>query len=148
MSNFNCGCSCNQNFQCPIIAIIASAIIGIITTLLRITAVITVTPAFLWVLLGIAVVYLGVNLLVAGRFNCRNTCRCATFPISLILYGILGTILLSIVLLAITFAATSVIGAIITGLLLFFFSLFITSTACLVRCLFGSQNSIDEDIYA
>jgi len=147
MSNFNCCCSCNRNFQCTLLAIIASAIIGIVTTLLRITAVITVTPAFLWVLLGIAVVYLGGNLIVAGRINCRNTCRCANTPVTLIITGILGTILLSVVLLGITFVATSIVGAIITGLLLFFFSLFITSTACLVKCLYGNQNLIEDDIY-
>ena len=149
MSKFNCSCSCSRGSQCALLAIGASAIIGVVATLLTITATITVTPAFLWVLLGIAVVYLGVNLLVAATFRCRNHCQCASTPLTLILLGILGTILLSIVLLAITFAATSVIGAILVGLLLFFFFLFITATACLVRCLYGVQNDdYDDDICA
>jgi hypothetical protein len=39
--------------------------------------------------------------------------------------------------LAVGFAATSILGAIITGVLLFFVSLFLTATACLVKCLEG-----------
>ena len=144
MSKFGCNCSCEIGFQCTLFSIVASVIVGIITTLLTITAVITVTPAFLWVLLGIAVVYLGVDLLASALVQCSSRCKCIDTPLTLVLAGILGTILLAIVLLGVTFAATSVLGAIITGLLLFFFSLFITSTACLVRCLFGVENSDDE----
>ena len=146
MSKLNCNCSCNRGAQCSLLAIGASAIVGIIATLLTITAVITVTPAFLWVLLGIAVVYLAVNLIVSASFKCRRICDCIDTPLSLVLAGILGTILLSIVLLAITFPATSVLGAIIVGVLLFFFSLLITSTVCLVRCLARIEN-YDDDIF-
>ena len=145
MSNFNCSCSCNLGSQCSLLAIGASAIVGIIATLLTITAIITVTPAFLWVLLGIAVVYLAVNFAVAASFKCRRLCNCIETPLSLVLAGILGTILLSIVLLAITFPATSVLGAIIVGVLLFFFSLLITSTVCLIKCLFGVEAYDDRD---
>ncbi len=140
MSKFNCSCSCNRGSQCSLLALGASAIIGIITTLLTITAVITVTPAFLWVLLGIAVVYLAVDLIVVASFKCRRLCDCTDTPLSFVLAGILGTILFSIVLLAITFPATSVLGAILVGVLLFFFSLIITSTVCLVRCLADIEN--------
>lgn len=146
MSKLNCNCSCNRGAQCSLLAIGASAIVGIIATLLTITAVITVTPAFLWVLLGIAVVYLAVNLIVSASFKCRRICDCIDTPLSLVLAGILGTILLSIVLLAITFPATSVLGAIIVGVLVFFFSLLITSTACLIRCLARIEN-YDDDIF-
>jgi len=148
MFNSNCNCQRSGNSLCTLLAFGISAIIGVITTLLVITATITVTPAFLWVLLGIAVVYLAVNLIVASTFKCRNKCRCAGTPLTLILVGILGTILLSIVLLAITFPATSVIGAIIVGLLLFFFFLFITATTCLIRCLYGNQIDDFDDICA
>ncbi len=149
MSKLNCNCSCNRGAQCSLLAIGASAIVGIIATLLTITAVITVTPAFLWVLLGIAVVYLAVDLIVAASFKCRRICGCIDAPLSLVLAGILGTILLSIVLLAITFPATSVLGAIIVGVLLFFFSLLITSTVCFIRCLARIEDySEDDDIFA
>ena len=147
MSKLNCSCSCNRGAQCSLLAIAASVIIGIITTLLTITAVITITPVFLWVVLGIAVVYLAVNLLVSAKVRCCGTCRCIDTPLSLVLVGILGTILTSIILLAVSFAATSVLGAIIAGALLLFFSLFITSTACLIRCLAGIENFDDDDLY-
>ena len=50
-----------------------------------------------------------------------------------VLIGILGTILFSVILLGVTFAATSVIGAIIAGLAVGFFALIISATACLVK---------------
>ncbi|MBQ7040008.1 MAG: hypothetical protein IJN39_05515 [Clostridia bacterium] len=136
------GRSCCYRSSCTGLAIVASIIIGIITAFLTITATITVTPAFLWVVFGIAVSYLAVVLItlsLAEGFGIRD-CICAVLPVLLI--GILGTILISVVLLAIEFAATSVVGAIITGLLLLFFSLIITETACLANCLAGCN---DED---
>ena len=111
----------------------ASLIIGVIAAFLRITGSIIVTPAFLWVLLGIAVVYLAVTYAVAAVLRngcCVNLCSI----VSVLLAGILGTVLLSILLLAIEFSAASIIGAVLTGVLLFFFFLTVTSAACLVRC--------------
>ena len=143
MSKFN-SCSCSCGLDCSFLAIAASVIVGIVTTLLTITAVITVTPAFLWVLLGIAVVYLGVNLIASATLRCCRSRDCVQTPLSLILIGILGTILTAIILLGVTFPATSVLGAIVTGALLLFFSLFITATACLVRCLAGTDNYRDD----
>ena len=127
---------CNCRISCPLLAIAASIIIGVITAFLTITAVITLTPAFLWVVLGIAIVYLAVTLIsasIAQDSDTRLGCLCPI--ISTLLTGILGAILLAIVLLGIEFAATSIIGAIIAGGLLAFLSLLLTSTACLVKCL-------------
>lgn len=127
---------CNCRISCPLLAIAASIIIGVITAFLTITAVISLTPAFLWVVLGIAVVYLAIALLSAAiSQDCDTRLACLCPIISTLLTGILGAILLAIVLLGIEFAATSIIGAIITGGLLAFLSLLITSTACLVKCL-------------
>lgn len=120
---------------CTVIAVVVSLIIGIITAFLRITAAITVTPAFLWVILGIAVVYLAVILITSAVFR-RGCCESLCSTVNALLAGILGTVLLSVVLLAVEFAATSIIGAVLTGALLFFFFLSVTSTACLIRCLF------------
>lgn len=128
-------CDCKNRFDCTLFAIIASVIIGIITAFLTITAVITVTPAFLWVVFGIAIGFLAVLLLAAPRIQRSDKDLCVCSAVPALLAGILGTVLLSVVLLAITFAATSIIGAIITGLLLLFFSLTVTSAACLVKCL-------------
>lgn len=124
---------------CTVIAIAASLIAGVITAFLRITAAITLTPAFLWVLLGIAVVYLAVVLVSSSAFRnqcCSELCSIVTALLS----GIIGTVFLSIVLLAIEFAATSVLGAVLAGGLLFFFFLTIISTACLVRCFFSCSD--------
>lgn len=138
MANFSCGCKSD----CGGLAIVASIIIGIITAFLRFTAVITVTPAFLWVTLGIAIVYLAILLAVSPIIR-RSGCVCTNLPI--LITGLLGTILASIILLAITFVATSVIGAIITGALLLFFSLIITSVACLISCILGCAGRGDYE---
>ena len=134
----NCSCSCRNN--CTILAVIASVIIGVIATVLRITAVITVTPAFLWVLFGIAVVYLIATLVVSPYLKAVTPGRCLCTVLPLQLLGILGTILTSVILLGITFVATSIPGAIITGLLLLFFTLIVTSTACLIKCIANCDN--------
>lgn len=123
---------CRNRFNCTAAAVIASIIVGVVTAFLRITGVITLTPVFLWVTLGVALVYLGVVLVAAaiargGEDNCS--------ALSALLVGALGTALLSVVLLAITFAATSFLGTFLSGALLFFFSLLLTSTACYIRCL-------------
>ena len=132
---------CNCRISCPLLAVAASIIIGVITAFLRITAVITLTPAFLWVVLGIAVVYLAVALISAALIGQRElTTGCLCPILSTLLAGILGAILLSIILLAIEFVATSIIGAILAGALLAFLSLLITSTACLVKCLVRCNN--------
>lgn len=131
MTNLFCTCKTS----CTALAVFASLIIGIITAVLRFTAVITTTPAFLWVLFGIAVVYLTL-LLISSRLRRRQSTYCCQ-DLSALLAGILGTILFAVILLGITFAATSVLGAIITGALLFFFSLTVTSAACLTSCTSG-----------
>lgn len=122
-----CGCS----FGCTWISVIAGAIIGVIAGILRYTGQIVVTPAFLWVLFGIAVVYLAVNLFTP---RAENVCRQYCTIVKTVLLSILATALLAVVLLGITFAATSVLGAILTGLLLAAFSISLGSTACLVLC--------------
>lgn len=118
---------------CTVIAVVVSLILGIITAFLRITAAITLTPAFLWVLLGIAVVYLAVTLISAALFR-GGCCESLCSIVNTLLTGIFGTVVISVVLLAVEFAATSLLGAFLTGALLFFFFLAVTSTACLVRC--------------
>ena len=128
MSNFSCGC----RRDCVVRALIVSAIIGVLTAFLQITAVITVTPAFLWVAFGIAVVYLGVLALATARTSRTEQGCCRA--LNSVLAGILGTALFAVVLLAVGIVATSVISAILVGLLLFFLALILTGTACLIRC--------------
>ncbi len=126
-----CKCSCN------LYAFIASIVIGVVAAVLRYTAVITVTPAFLWVALGIAVVYLLVYFAVFATSE-GVLKRCASSSVFLFVYAALIAILSSVVLLGITFAATSVLGAIITGVLLGALALIFTTTACLIR--YASNN--------
>lgn len=123
-------CRCN----CSAVSVIAAVFIGVVTAFLQITGVVTVTTAFLWVLFGIAVGYLGV-LLATGTRQDTEGCPCRCRLLGSILAGILGTILFSVILLAVGVVATSVISAILSGLLLFFFTLLIASTAQYIRCL-------------
>ena len=132
--------NCEYRRDSTNVALIMSFILGIITAFLQITAVITVTPVFFLVALGIAIVYLAVTLiavaLAQGAASCRDVCQ----TLSGLLLGILGTILLSIILFVVGFAATSIIGAIFLGALVFFFSLMLTTTACLAKCLLCCEN--------
>lgn len=125
-----CRQNCNRN-ECLIIAIASSVVIGIVAAVLRITGIITVTPAFLWVVFGIAVVYLAIAYITSSlrRFDTPYSARSI---VATLIAGVLGTILFSVILLGITFAATSTVGAVLTGLLLASFSLIITTTACIV----------------
>lgn len=131
MSLFNCDCKRN----CVLWAVIASVLVGIVTAFLQITGIITVTPAFLWVILGVAVVYLGVVLLAAAL----SDTSCPSSVINALLAGILGTVLFSVILLAVGVVATSPVSAILAGLALLFFSLTLTSTACYVKCLNNNE---------
>lgn len=125
-----CNRNCNRN-ECLIIAIASSIVIGIVSAVLRITGIITVTPAFLWVVFGIAVVYLAIAFVTSSLRRFDTPCSARSIVATLIA-GILGTVLFSVILLGIAFVATSTVGAVLTGLLLASFSLIITTTACLV----------------
>lgn len=131
MSLFNCNCRCS----CTAAAVIAGAIIGVLSAFFQITGIITVTPAFLWVAFGIAVVYLGVLVPATALAGTGGVCKCDA--LAALLAGILGTVLFAAVLLAVGIVATSVLSAILVGLLLFFFTLTFGATACFVRCLAG-----------
>ena len=130
--------NCECQFSCTGKAVISGVIIGIITAVLRYTALITVTPAFLWVLFGIAIGFLGITLLTSASC-CANGENCCG-NLGTFLAGILGTILTSVILLGVTFAATSIIGAIISGILLFFFTLTLVSATCLIKCRYACRD--------
>ena len=133
-------CSCRNS--CTTVALIISLVVGIITAFLRITAAITVTPAFLWTVFGIAVVYLSTILLTATSLRCcgGNAPCCIRTIIAVLLAAIIATVLLAVLLLAVEFPATSILGAVLTGLLLFAFFLTLTETACLTRCIITNRD--------
>lgn len=127
-------CNCNTKFDCTLLAIAASVIVGITAAILSFTAIITVSTAFLWVALGISVVYLALLLVASvGIRSLKDGCFCDSIP--LILAGILLAILTAVILLAITLAATSVLRAIIIGVLVGSLALIFTASACLIKCL-------------
>ncbi len=130
---------CNDRWTCPALAVVASVLVGVVAAFLQITAIITVAPLFIQAVFGIAVLYLAVTLLAAALTD-RESCHICLRPaLKAQLVGILGSALVSLILLAVGFAATSIIGAIFIGLLLFFFSLALTATACVVKCLFTTS---------
>ncbi len=123
--------NCNRGNECLIISIAASIVVGIVAGILTITGIIATAPAFLWVLFGVAIVYLLTAFVVASQNNFETSLRVRRL-VATFIAGTLGTILFSIILLGIVFPATSALGAIFVGLLLASFSLIITTTACLV----------------
>lgn len=126
------GCNCRN--RCVLLAVAASIIIGVVAAFLQITGTITVTPVFLIVAFGIAVAALGILAVTTALVRRYGTsCLCAA--LQAVLTGILGTALVSVVLLAVGIVATSVVSAILVGLAAGFFTLIIAGGACLVRCL-------------
>ncbi len=132
MGSYNCCCK----RSCGLIAVVVSAIVGVVAAFLQISGTITVTPVFLWAAAGVAVVYLGVLVASAARGECRG-CLCPS--LNAVLAGILGTVLFSLVLLAVGIVATSVLSAVLVGLVVAALALALTGSACLVRCLSGCE---------
>ena len=126
------GLFCCKN-TCTALGVIFSIIVGVVTTILVITAAVTVAPIFTIAALITAVAYLAVTLLAstALRVGPVDDCRCVA--LNTLLIAIFGTIISAIIILAVGFAATSIVGAIITGALLLFTTLILTSSACLVK---------------
>ena len=126
--------NCNRRVECAFIAVAASIIAGIVAAIAQFTAIITLTPVFYIVAFGIAVLLLAILLGMAPQLcsvTQRNYCDS---NVTLLTVGILGTIFTSVILLAVGFAATSVLGAIFVGLLAAFFTLMVTSVVCTVNC--------------
>ncbi len=133
-----CNCGCKNN--CLALSVVGSLILGIIAAFLNFTAVIAVTPAFLWVVFGIAVVYLAILLVTTSFIRSRNiwSCLCQILPV--LLLSILGTAFLGVLLLAVPAAATGVPGAVLVGALVALFFLLLSSAACYVKCTAGCDD--------
>lgn len=127
-------CNCNCRWNCTLFAVISAAILGVVAAFLQISGTITVTAAFLWVTLGIGVVYLAGLTVASTRCRCTDATSCLCRALDALLAGVLGTILLSLVLLAVGIVATSVLSAVLVGVLVFFLWLTVASAACYVRC--------------
>ena len=129
MSIFCCETKC----RCILASILVSALLGVLAAFLQITGVITVATPFLWVAFGIGVVYLGVLVIAGALQGCRDAGCCFCDTLDTLLAGILGSVLVAVILLAVGITATSVVSAILVGLLVFFLALTLTATACFVR---------------
>lgn len=123
--------------DCIFVAVAASVIIGIVGAILTFIGTISLTPVFLWVAFGIAIGFLAITYLTTAAFRTNGARGCVCQALPALLAGVLGTVLTALVLLAIDFAATSIIGAIISGALLGFFALVITAAACFTKCVSG-----------
>ncbi len=128
-------CGCRTKCDCTLFAVIASVIVGIVTAFLSFSVTLAV-PAFVyWIFFGVALVLLAVSL-ISAPLACRckeNFCTCAS--LTTFLAGVLGTVLFSLVLLLIDLTA-GILASLLTGLLFGFFTLTVTSVACIVRNLF------------
>lgn len=127
-------CNCNCRFNCSLLAVISAAALGVVAAFLFIAGTIAVTTTFLWVALGIGVVYLAGLVIASTRCRCTDPTSCLCRALDALLAGILGTILISLVLLAVGIVATSTLSAVLVGLLAFFLWLTVASAACYVRC--------------
>ena len=126
MASFCCKCKNG----CALVAFVVSLLIGVVAGFLRYSAAITVTPAFWWAIFGIAVGFLAIGVATP----CYDRCAGGGLdsPLTALVFGALATVLFSVILLAADFAATSIAGAIFTGLALFSFAFLLGSAACLV----------------
>lgn len=131
---------CNCKCSCSLFSALAGVILGVIAAFLQITGTITVTPTFLWVLSGIAVAYLGILVLASAALEQCSRCGCICASLEAVLAGALGTILFAAILLAVGIVATSVVSAILMGLLVASFTLLIAGTVCIIRNLFACGN--------
>ena len=129
MSLFGYNCNCRPT--CSGLAIIAAAVLGVLAAFLQLGAVIAVSAALIGVFFGIAVGYLAVVTVAAALARRQGCC----VSLGTVLTGALGTIATAVVLLVVDIAAASVLGAILTGVLVFFFALTLAATACYARCL-------------
>ncbi len=136
-------CCCERNNTCTILGVTISVILGIAAAFLRYFAVIAPAAAFYWVLLGVGVIYPAVILLSLSRRESGRTCICE--GLTLFIVGIAGTIITALLLLGITFAATSIIGALFTGLSVGFFALLISSVLCIISCACTASRRYDEN---
>lgn len=131
--------NCSCRFSCTSVGVILSVIVGVVTALLTVTGTVTIAPVFFTVAAATAAGALIILFLAAvfGRFGC--SC-CVQNSIAAVLIGVLGVLATAAILTSVVFAATSILGAVVTGLLLAFLSLIFVSYACLIRCLTDCDN--------
>ena len=129
MSLFGCNGCCRPG--CSSLAVITAAVLGVLAAFLALGGVIALSAALIGVFFGIAVGYLAVVTVAAALARRQGCCT----SLGTVLAGALGTVATAVVLLVLDIAAGSILGAILTGVLVFFFALTLAATACYARCL-------------
>lgn len=124
-------CDCNGRISCRVLAVIAGVILGVLAAFAQISGAFVLGDMVLTGALLVAVAYLGLLPLSAAGCRARRCCR----NLTTVLVGLLGTILLAAILLAVGIVATSVLSAIAVGILVFFATLTLVGTACYAVCL-------------
>ena len=137
MSDYGCSCCCR--WSCAAVAVVVSVILGVIAAFLQFAGVLAVAATLVGVVFAVAVGYLAVLLVAAALLRRRETECCLCGSVRTVLVGILGPVLFSAILLVVDVAATSVIGAVLVGLLVLFLALLLTGTACLIQCITGCE---------
>ena len=126
-------CGGKRRCTCTLYSILSSVILGIVAVILRLCGLVAFQPAFLWVLLVVSLVYLAVLIAAPAYGNHLRECKCTI--LNTLLAGILGTVVFSGLLLGLGCIKWTVLSAVLGGLLIAFFSLMVTNTACFVKCL-------------
>ena len=131
----NCNCNCTCRCSCALVTLIVGVILGVVAAFLQITGGLTIPTAFLWASVGAAAVYLAVLLRSICCCRCDSVCLCTNLKLTLL--GILGSILLGVILLLVGITATSVVSAILVGLLVLSLTVLLGGAACYVRSALG-----------
>lgn len=125
---------CEDRCSCTILAVIISAVVGIVLAFAQMSSGITLSTIYLAVILGIAVIYLAVTLLSVATARYQFRSLCSRSALDALIIGIIGTIIMAIVSILVGIAAT-VIGAVIVGLLGGFLALMLSATVCVIKFL-------------
>lgn len=131
-------CSCKCRCECTVFAIIASVIAGVVAAFLNFSLTIAVPQFVLWIFFGVALIFLAVALLAAPFVDKKESDGCLCGVVSALIAGVLGTVLISLVLVLADIAA-GLLASVLTGLLFGFFTLTVTSVACLIKSIFNCQ---------
>lgn len=137
----NCSCSSQCRWNCTAIGIIISIVAGIIGAIVLATTTPVIPVAIYWGALVTALVYLAVVLIAVAisRLVGTGSCLCDTLPT--VLTGIIGTIILSILVLVINIATITLPLAILIGVLIAFIGILLSGLVCLITCIAGCNSA-------
>ena len=135
----NCTCECRWN--CAAIGIIISLIVGVVGAIILATTTPVIPVAIYWGTLVTALVFLAVTLIVTAITRLVGTASCLCNTLPTLLSGIIGTIILSIVVLVINIATITLPLAILLGVLIAFAGIMLSGLVCLTTCIAGCSSA-------